>query len=289
MEFIIITGLSGAGKSVAMKNMEDIGYYCVDNIPPALLSTFYELCEKSSDAGMKKVAVVTDVRAGDGFIELFDTMDRLSSGNKPYKILFLDAKDDIILRRFRETRRKHPLTDICSGSVEKAVDLERDLLKHIRLKADYIIDTSMLSAAQLKERISGIFLENAGMGMTVTCMSFGFKHGIPAEADLVFDVRCLPNPFYIPELKTHTGLESCVFDYVMQFEQSRGFAKRMIDLIDYSLPLYLAEGKSQLVIAIGCTGGKHRSVTLTRVLYQHLTDTGSNAAICHRDVSKAGK
>ena len=289
MEFIIITGLSGAGKSVAMKNMEDIGYYCVDNIPPALLSIFYELCEKSSDTKMKKVAVVTDVRAGDSFIELFDMMDRLSADSKPYKLLFLDAKDDILLRRFRETRRKHPLTDICSGSVERAVELERDLLKHIRLRADYIIDTSMLSAAQLKERISGIFLENADLGMTVTCMSFGFKHGIPAEADLVFDVRCLPNPFYIPELKTHTGLESCVFDYVMQFDQSKGFAERMIALVDYSLPLYLAEGKSQLVIAIGCTGGKHRSVTLTRVLYQHLTDSGKNAAICHRDVSKVGK
>ena len=161
MEFIIITGLSGAGKSVAMKNMEDIGYYCVDNIPPALLSIFYELCEKSSDTKMKKVAVVTDVRAGDSFIELFDMMDRLSADSKPYKLLFLDAKDDILLRRFRETRRKHPLTDICSGSVERAVELERDLLKHIRLRADYIIDTSMLSAAQLKEGISGIFLENA--------------------------------------------------------------------------------------------------------------------------------
>lgn len=289
MEFIIITGLSGAGKSVAVKNMEDFGYYCVDNIPPALLTVFYELCEKSSDYKMKKVAVVTDVRAGDNFEEIFDATDKLSANQKIYKILFLDAKDDILLRRFRETRRKHPLTDICSGSVEKAVQTERTYLERVKLKADYTIDTSSLSTAQLKERMSMIFLENKSFGMTVTCMSFGFKHGIPAEADLVFDVRCLPNPFYIPELKHHTGLENCVFDYVMQFEQSKGFAERMFSLIDYSLPLYLAEGKSQLVIAIGCTGGKHRSVTLTRVLHQHITENGQNAVIYHRDVDKAGK
>ena len=289
MEFIIITGLSGAGKSVAMNNMEDFGYYCVDNIPPALLSIFYELCEKSSDSKMKKVAVVTDVRAGDGFEELFESTDKLSSDKKTYKILFLDAKDDIILKRFRETRRKHPLTDICSGSVEKAVQLERELLKRVKSKADYIIDTSLSSPAQLKERMSIIFLENKSLGMTITCMSFGFKHGIPAEADLVFDVRCLPNPYYIPELKSHTGLENCVFDYVMQFEQSKGFAERMFSLVDFSLPLYLAEGKSQLVIAIGCTGGKHRSVTLTRILHQHILDSGQYAAIYHRDVNKVGK
>ena len=289
MEFIMITGLSGAGKSVAMKNMEDIGYYCVDNIPPALISVFYELCEKSSDSKMKKVAIVTDIRAGDSFESLFDETDKLSSQQKHYKILFLDAKDDILLKRFSETRRKHPLTDVCSGSVEKAIQLERELLSRVRAKADFIIDTSSLSNAQLKERISITFLENTSHGMTVTCMSFGFKHGIPAEADLVFDVRCLPHPYYIPELKKHAGREDCVFNYVMQFEQSKGFAERMFSLIDYSLPLYLAEGKSQLVIAVGCTGGKHRSVTLARVLHKHITESGQNAAVYHRDVNKAGK
>ena len=289
MEFIIITGLSGAGKSVAVKNMEDFGYYCVDNIPPALLTVFYELCEKSSDSKMKKVAIVIDVRAGDGFEELFDAADKLSSDQKTYKILFLDAKDDVLLRRFRETRRKHPLTDVCSGSVEKAVQIERKYLERVKIKADYTIDTSSLSPAQLKERMSILFLESKSSGMTVTCMSFGFKHGIPAEADLVFDVRCLPNPFYIPELKYHTGLESCVFDYVMQFEQSKGLAERIFSLIDYSIPLYLAAGKSQLVIAIGCTGGKHRSVTLARVLHQHILKSGQHTVIYHRDVNKAGK
>ncbi len=289
MEFIIITGLSGAGKSVAMKNMEDIGYYCVDNIPPMLLPVFCELCEKSSDERMKKIAVVTDVRAGDAFEELFDSLDKLQAAKEEYKILFLDAADDILLRRFRETRRKHPLNDICSGSIEKAVRLERELLMRVKARADYVVDTSLLSPSQLKERISSLFLGNVSLGMTITCMSFGFKYGLPAEADLVFDVRCLPNPFYVPELKHHTGLEECVFDYVMKFEQSKGFAERMTALVDYTLPLYLSEGKSQLVIAVGCTGGKHRSVSLTRVLYQHILESGHRVTVHHRDVSKAGK
>ncbi len=286
MEFIIITGLSGAGKSVAMRNMEDIGYYCVDNIPPMLLPTFYDLCEKSSDERMKKIAVVTDVRAGDVFDDLFEALDTLKASKKKYKILFLDARDDVLLRRFKETRRKHPLSDICKGSTENAVLLERDLLMPVKARADYVIDTSLLSQTQLKERISSLFLGNVSLGMTVTCLSFGFKYGIPSEADLVFDVRCLPNPFYIPELKHHTGLEDCVFDYVMEFEQSKGYAERMLSLVDFSLPLYLSEGKSQLVIAIGCTGGKHRSVTLTRVLYKHILESGQRAIVHHRDIVK---
>ncbi len=286
MEFIIITGLSGAGKSVAMKNMEDVGYYCVDNIPPVLLPIFYDICEKSVDEHMKKIAIVTDVRAGDVFVDLFDTLDKLRSSGKEYKILFLDARDDVLLRRFKETRRKHPLSDICNGSTEKAVHLERKLLIKVKAKADYVIDTSLLSQTQLRERISALFLGNAALGMTITCLSFGFKYGIPSEADLVFDVRCLPNPYYIPELKHHTGLEECVFDYVMKFDQTKGYVERMLSLVDYSLPLYLDEGKSQLVIAVGCTGGKHRSVTLTRVLYKHILESGQRAIVHHRDVIK---
>lgn len=286
MEFIIITGLSGAGKSVAMRNMEDIGFYCVDNIPPVLVSTFYELCEKSSDEHMKKIAVVTDIRAGEVFDDLFTSLDKLKEADKPYKILFLDARDDVLLRRFKETRRKHPLNDISKGSTESAVHLERQLMMQVKARADYVIDTSLLSQTQLKERITSLFLGSVSLGMTVNCLSFGFKYGLPAEADLVFDVRCLPNPFYIPELKQHTGLEACVFDYVMQFDQSRGYAERMISLVDYSLPLYLSEGKSQLVIAVGCTGGKHRSVTLTRVLYKHILETGQRVIVHHRDISK---
>ena len=254
MEFIIITGLSGAGKSVAMRSMEDIGYYCVDNIPPVLLTTFYDLCEKSSDERMKKMAIVTDVRSGEVFTDLFASLDRFRSEGKRCKILFLDAQNAVLLRRYKETRRKHPLIDV--------------------------------SKQQLRERISSLFLGNAALGMTVTCLSFGFKYGIPSEADLVFDVRCLPNPFYVPELKQHTGLEACVFDYVMQFEQSKGYAERILSLVDYSLPLYLKEGKSQLVIASGCTGGKHRSVTMTRILYQHILESGQKVIVHHRDIGK---
>lgn len=283
---MIITGLSGAGKSVAMRSMEDIGYYCVDNIPPVLVTTFYDLCEKSSDERMKKMAVVTDVRSGDVFTDLFTALDRLKSEDKPYKILFLDARDEVLLRRYKETRRKHPLIDVTKGSTEDALLLERRLLMQVKARADYVIDTSLLAQMQLKERISSLFLGGLSMGMTVTCLSFGFKYGIPSEADLVFDVRCLPNPFYIPELKRHTGLEACVFDYVMQFEQSKGFAERMLALVDYSLPLYLREGKSQLVIAAGCTGGKHRSVTMTRILYKHILESGQKVIVHHRDIAK---
>ncbi len=285
MEFLIITGLSGAGKSVAMKNMEDIGYYCVDNIPPMLVSIFYELCEKSNDQHMKKIAVVTDVRAGGAFDDLFASLDKLKAAQKKYKILFLDARDDVLLRRFKETRRKHPLSDN-AASTEAAVMLERELLMPVKSRADYVIDSSLLSPTQLKERITSLFLGNIALGLTVTCMSFGFKYGLPAESDLVFDVRCLPNPFYIAELKPHTGLDSCVFDYVMQFEQSKGLAERMLSMVDYCLPLYQKEGKSQLVIAIGCTGGKHRSVTLTRVLYNHLLESGQRTIVHHRDINK---
>lgn len=286
MEFIIITGLSGAGKSVAMRCLEDNGYYCVDNIPPALLTTFYDLCEKSSDEHMKNMAIVTDVRAGETFSDLFIALDQLKSSEKKYKILFLDAHDDVLLHRYKQTRRKHPLLDISKGSMEDALQLERRLLNHIKARADYVIDTSQLAQTQLKERISSLFLGNASLGMTVTCLSFGFKYGIPSEADLVFDVRCLPNPFYIPELKKHTGLEDCVYQYVMEFEQSKGLAERMLSLVDYSLPLYLQEGKSQLVIATGCTGGKHRSVTLTRILYRHILESGHRVLVHHRDIGK---
>ena len=285
MEFLIITGQSGAGKSIAMKSLEDIGYYCADNIPPALIPTFYELCEKSADKHLKKIAVVTDVRSGSAFDDLFSCLDKLWTENKKCKILFLDAGDDILLHRFKETRRKHPLSDD-TDSIEAALEMERRLLSPVRTRADYVIDTSLLSSAQLRERISAMFLGDSSLGFTVTCMSFGFKYGIPAEADLVFDVRCLPNPFYIPELKEHTGMEACVFDYVMSFESSIGFAGRMADLVDFSLPLYQKEGKSQLVIAVGCTGGKHRSVTLTRVLYKHLLDSGQRTIVHHRDIDK---
>ncbi|HJB50660.1 MAG: RNase adapter RapZ [Clostridium sp.] len=285
MEFLIVTGLSGAGKSRAVDALEDIGFYCVDNIPPKLIPTFYDLCAKAGNT-FSRVAVVTDIRGGDMFSSLFETLDDLKNEDKHYRILFLDANDYVLINRFKETRRKHPLAENNLGSLEQAVKLEREILRPVREKADYIIDTSFLSPAQLKERISNLFLGDSSQALMVHCVSFGFKYGIPTEADLVFDVRCLPNPFYIEELKHLTGLDEPVYSYVMKWEQTKGVVQRLISLIDYMLPLYCDEGKSQLVIAIGCTGGKHRSVALAQLLYDHLLENGHRTSVNHRDIQK---
>ena len=285
MEFLIVTGLSGAGKSRAVDALEDIGFYCVDNIPPKLILTFYDLCAKAGNT-FSRVAVVTDIRGGDMFSSLFETLDDLRNEDKRYRILFLDANDFVLINRFKETRRKHPLAENNLGSLEQAVKLEREILRPVREKADYIIDTSFLSPAQLKERISNLFLGDASQALMIHCVSFGFKYGIPTEADLVFDVRCLPNPFYIEELKPLTGLDEPVYSYVMKWEQTKGFVQRLISLIDYMIPLYCDEGKSQLVIAIGCTGGKHRSVALAQLLYDHLLEKGHRTSVNHRDIRK---
>ena len=285
MEFLIVTGLSGAGKSRAVDALEDIGFYCVDNIPPKLIPTFYDLCAKAGNT-FSRVAVVTDIRGGDMFSSLFETLDDLKNEDKHYRILFLDANDYVLINRFKETRRKHPLAENNLGSLEQAVKLEREILRPVREKADYIIDTSFLSPAQLKERISNLFLGDSSQALMVHCVSFGFKYGIPTEADLVFDVRCLPNPFYIEELKHLTGLDEPVYSYVMKWEQTQGFLQRFLSLIDYMLPLYRSEGKSQLFVGIGCTGGKHRSVALAQLLYNHLLEKGQRASVHHRDIKK---
>lgn len=287
MEFVIITGLSGAGKTIAMHALEDIDFYCVDNLPPVLIPTFYDLCKNSSEERMKQVAVVTNIRTGEDFQSFRDILSKLRGENKPFKIMFLDTKKDVLLTRYKETRRKHPLSETYRGSTIEAVNLEAELLKSVKEHADYTIDTTHLSPAQLKERVSTLFLGEAHLALTVTCMSFGFKYGAPSEADLVFDVRCLPNPFYIEALKHKTGLDEDVREYVLKWEQTQGLVKRVFDLVDYTLPLYIEEGKSQLVIAFGCTGGKHRSVALARLLYTHLVDNGQRASIHHRDIRKA--
>ncbi|MBW7573618.1 RNase adapter RapZ [Caproiciproducens faecalis] len=285
MEFLIITGLSGAGKSRAIDALEDIGFYCVDNIPPKLIIAFYEMA-KQAKGTLSRVAVVTDIRGGDMFSSLFETLDQMKSENKEYKILFLDANDFVLMNRFKETRRKHPLVENCLGSLEQAVKLERDVLKPVRECADYIIDTSYLSPAQLKERISSLFLGDSSDALMIHCVSFGFKYGIPAESDLVFDVRCLPNPYYVEELRNLTGLDEPVRSYVMKWEQTQGFIERFLNLIDYMIPLYCNEGKSQLVIAIGCTGGHHRSVALAQLLYNHLLEQNMRTSVNHRDIQK---
>ena len=287
MDFIIVLGLSGAGKSSALHTLEDINYYCVDNIPPAMISTFYNLSKNSSDHKLSKIAVVTNVRDSSDYKELNSALERLKLDGSSYRILFLDSRDDVLVTRYKQTRRKHPLIDACNGSTTDAVALERELLRYIRQRSDYIIDSTFLNATQLRERVLKLFLENEERGITVSCMSFGFKYGILAEADLVFDVRCLPNPFYIDELKHQTGLDEPVRDYVMRSEESKELYKKIVDFIDYSLPLYEKEGKSQITIGMGCTGGHHRSVTFAIMLYNHLTDMGYRTIIHHRDIRKA--
>ena len=288
MEFVILTGLSGAGKTNALHAMEDIGFYCVDNLPPLLLDTFYELCDNATDNRMKRVAVVADARSGEMFAEIADVLQKAKLDGRRFKILFLDAKLDTLVIRYKETRRKHPLSgEMVSGSVEEAVELENELMKEVREMADYVIDTTFMQPAQLKERVTTLFTGSTVDSLLVTFMSFGFKYGIPMEADLIFDVRCLPNPFYVPELKHLTGLDEQVVDYVMGYEVSGQFMYKLMDFIDFTLPLYKQEGKSEVVIGIGCTGGKHRSVTVARLLNTHLIEQNQKSSTHHRDIWKA--
>lgn len=284
MEFIIVTGISGAGKSKAISVFEDIGFYCIDNIPPALITTFAQLCE--SNDNLNKVAIVTDSRGGTFFNELSGVLDSLDKQNFKYKILYLDASSEVLVNRFKETRRKHPLIDENDGSINKAVENEKILLEKIRERADFIIDTSHLSTSQLKQRIVSLFTDNPRDTMNTICMSFGFKYGPAIEADLMFDVRCLPNPFYIDTLRYKTGLDSDVKEYVLQKTTAKNLLNKLIDLIDYLIPLYLNEGKSSLVIAVGCTGGKHRSVTFAQELHKHLIEKGYISTVNHRDIDK---
>lgn len=287
MEFVIISGMSGAGKTSALHIMEDIGYYCVDNIPTSLLQTLYKLCKDSSDKAMKRVAVVVDVRGNGDYEAMYDDLENFKKNNEGVCILYIDAKVDSLIVRYKETRRRHPLTErLRDGSVAAAVKEEQRLLVPVKTLADYSIDTTFMSIKQLRERIISMFLENSSNSIMLTFMSFGFKYGIPLESDLIIDVRCLPNPFYIAELKEHTGLEKCIQDYVLDSEETQEFVKRLIDWLDYSLPLYLKEGKSELVVGIGCTGGKHRSVTIAELLDNYFMEKGYKCIVQHRDVKK---
>ena len=284
MEFVIISGMSGAGKTSALHIMEDIGYYCVDNIPTSLLQTLYKLCKDSSDRAMKRVAVVVDVRGNGDYEVMYDDLENFKKNNEGVSILYIV---DSLIVRYKETRRRHPLTErLRDGSVAAAVKEEQRLLVPVKTLADYSIDTTFMSIKQLRERIISMFLENSSNSIMLTFMSFGFKYGIPLESDLIIDVRCLPNPFYIAELKEHTGLEKCIQDYVLDSEETQEFVKRLIDWLDYSLPLYLKEGKSELVVGIGCTGGKHRSVTIAELLDNYFMEKGYKCIVQHRDVKK---
>lgn len=287
MDFLIILGLSGAGKSSALHTLEDINYYCVDNIPPSMISTFYDLSKNSSDPKLSKVAVVTNVRDSADYKELNNSLQRMGVEGAKYRMLFLDSSNDVLISRYKQTRRKHPLLDACNGSTSAAVALERELLRHTKERSDYVIDSSLLSARQLKERVSKLFIDDEKRGITVACMSFGFKYGILNEADLVFDVRCLPNPYYVDELRPKTGVDKVVRDFVMDSEESKILYNKIVDFVEYSLPLYEKEGKSQITIGIGCTGGHHRSVTFAILLYNHLVENGYRVIMHHRDIAKA--
>lgn len=284
MEFVIVTGLSGAGKSQAIKIMEDMDFYCMDNLPPTLLIKFAELCYHTKGK-IDKVALVVDIRGGKFFNDLFESLEDLKKNGYKYKILFLDAADEVLIKRYKEKRRPHPLSP--RGRIIDGIYKEREKLQEVREKADNIIDTSNLTLGMLKEEVRKIFIEGEETeNLTISILSFGFKHGIPLDSDLVFDVRFLPNPHYIDDLREFTGNDQKVRDYVMKWDQSKEFAKKLYDLIDFLIPYYIKEGKTQLVIAMGCTGGKHRSVTIANTLYDYLKEKGHKVITNHRDSYK---
>lgn len=284
MDFVIVTGLSGSGKSSAVNALEDIGFYCIDNIPPVLIKDFANLCIRTES--LDKVAVVTDSRGGDFFNGFSSVIAELKKSSLNFKILFLEASERKLVTRYKETRRKHPLAEKSGGSLEEAVKLEERMLLPIKSIADYIVDTTMLTPQKLKNRISEMFAPNGTDRLSLHIMSFGFKFSNAADADLVFDVRCLPNPFYIDELREQTGLDKCVRDYVMNFDESQQLYSKIEDLVDFLIPLYKKEGKSQVVIAFGCTGGKHRSVTFAKLLSGHLMNSDVHVTVSHRDIGR---
>ena len=285
MEILIISGLSGAGKSRAASFLEDMGFYIVDNMPAAMILKFAEFCAGGSQR-YDKVALVYDVRTSNSPTELFDVLDTLKHSGV-CSLLFLEAEPETIIKRYKETRRRHPLMKQ-ADSLEKAVLEEKDMMAPLRQRADYIIDTTHLSTAQLR----GELLRNFGSGaaekegMTVSVTSFGFKHGLPMEADLVFDVRFMPNPYYLQELREKTGLDRAVSDYVFSFQQTHDYMAKLRDLLAFTLPLYAEEGKTELVIAIGCTGGHHRSVAVTHALAADIRDLGYRVRENHRDMNR---
>ncbi len=285
MRFVVVTGMSGAGKSTALKMLEDMGYYCVDNLPVVLMDKFAELMTMPGSE-LEKVVLGLDVRGDVDFERYRNSLQQLRDKGYLFEILFIDASDQVLLRRYKETRRLHPLVTGEDSRIETGILRERRVLAGVREQADYVIDTSKLLTRELKEELDRIFVKNEDFNsLMVNIISFGFKNGIPQDADLVFDVRFLPNPFYVEELKHITGNEKAVQDYVMGFPEAREFLEKMADLLQFLLPGYIKEGKYQLVIAIGCTGGQHRSVTLANALYHRIKDMGSyGLSLGHRDI-----
>ena len=285
MRFVILTGVSGAGKSTALKILEDLGFFCVDNLPIKLITKFAELTFVPNSE-INKVALGIDIRSGDALNELESILENMSAKNYMYEILFLDANDETLVKRYKETRRKHPLAE--NNRVDKGIVLERKKLEFLKKQADYIIDTSKLLTRELKFELEEIFVKNKEFkSLFITILSCGCKYGIPNDSDLVFDVRFLPNPYYIDELKQKTGNDIEVQNFCMQYEVSKQFIDKLEDMVNFLIPNYIAEGKNQLVISIGCTGGKHRSVTLANELYNRLNNKGDyGLKIEHRDIQK---
>ena len=286
MRFIIVTGMSGAGKSTAMKMMEDVGFFCIDNLPILLLDKLVDF-SSSLDADIQKVAVGIDIRNKEGLEKIESMLAQFKERKVHYEILFLDAVDDVLIKRYKETRRNHPLAG--TERVQKGIVEERKKLEYLKAEADYIIDTSKLLTRELKVELEKIFIENQDYkNLFVTILSFGFKYGIPSDSDIVMDVRFLPNPYYVEGLRAKTGNDKEIQDYVMQFPEAKEFVDKLEDMIRFLIPNYISEGKNQLVISIGCTGGKHRSVTLANQLYErmNLRDKKYGLKIEHRDIGK---
>lgn len=285
MRLVIVTGMSGAGRSTALKILEDAGYFCVDNLPIPFVDKFAELTA-SGNSEITKVAIGIDIRSGKSLGQLEQILEHLTGQSIPYEVLFLDASDEVLVKRYKETRRIHPLAE--SGRIEQGIALERERLAFLKKHADYIIDTSKLLVRELKQELDKIFVQNrAFKNLMITVLSFGFKYGIPNDADLVFDVRFLPNPYYYENLRKLTGNDKEIQDFVMSYEMTHVFLDKLDDMIRFLVPNYVLEGKNQLVVAIGCTGGKHRSVTLANKLYERLQDQNDyGVKLEHRDIGK---
>ncbi len=284
MKFVVITGLSGAGRTQALRCLEDMNFYCVDNLPPMLLGKFAEMCSQSQGK-LDHVAMVVDVRSGSMFQSLKGELDRMEEAGLPFELLFLDAEDEALIARYKETRRPHPLAP--GGRAIDGISMEREILQDMKNRANHVLDTSRMLPQHLKKRMRDLFSDAVlGIPMTIDILSFGFKHGIPLDSDLVFDVRFLPNPFYEPALKPMTGLDAPVRDFIMAYPQSQAFCEKLLDMVQFLLPQYMEEGKSNLLISIGCTGGKHRSVTVAEFLGRALLEAGTACRILHRDKDK---
>lgn len=285
MRFVIVTGLSGAGKTQAIRSLEDLGFFCVDNLPPTLIPKFAEACYQT-DGRIDRIALVIDIRGGKFFDDLFVSLKYLKELNYGYEILFLDATDEVLIKRFKESRRKHPLAP--DGRILNGILEERNKLEEVKTNADQIVDTSKLSTRELREAIWKIYSEEGQVEneLMITVLSFGFKYGIPVDSDLVFDVRFLPNPFYIPELKKYSGLDEPVIKYVLEHKETEVFIDKLEDMLEFLIPNYLSEGKRQLILSIGCTGGRHRSVAIANAIYEKLKNKGHKVNIDHRDINE---